>query len=108
MPAETLTGQLDRITFHNPENGYTIAQLTPEEGGQPVTVVGTMASPSEGETVEVQGEWTNHPKYGRQLKVDTYRPVYPSSREGIERYLASGLLPGIGPVTARRIVESFG
>ena len=108
MPSETLTGQLDRITFHNPENGYTIAQLTPEGGGRPVTLVGSMASPSEGETVEVEGEWTTHPRYGRQLQVNVCRPVYPTSEEGIERYLASGLLPGIGPVTARRIVEQFG
>jgi len=108
MPAETLSGQLDRITFHNPDNGYTIAQLSPEEGGEPVTVVGPMPAVSEGETVEVQGQWTTHPRYGRQLKIETCRPVLPTSLEGVERYLASGQLPGIGPVTARRIVERFG
>ncbi|MFH1570589.1 MAG: helix-hairpin-helix domain-containing protein, partial [Gemmatimonadota bacterium] len=108
MSSDRLKGQVERITFHNPENGFTIAQVLPEGGRDVVTVVGAMAGPSAGETVEIVGTWATHPRYGRQLKIASYRPVLPSSAEGIERYLASGLIPGIGPVIARRIVEQFG
>ena len=102
-----LKGQIDHVTFQNPENGYTIARLRPEGGGEPVTVVGTMAV-SAGETVEVEGTWDRHPTFGRQLKVDSCIPAYPATAEGIERYLGSGLIKGIGPVMAGRIVARFG
>ena len=102
-----LKGQIDHVTFQNPENGYTIARLRPEGGGEPVTVVGTMAV-SAGETVEVEGTWDRHPTFGRQLKVDSCIPAYPATVEGIERYLGSGLIKGIGPVMAGRIVARFG
>ena len=102
-----LKGQIDHITFQNPENGYTIARLRPEGGGEPVTVVGTMAV-SEGETVEVEGTRERHPTFGPQLKVESCVPAYPATAEGIERYLGSGLIKGIGPVMAGRIVARFG
>lgn len=105
---ETLRGSIGRITFRNPENGYTIARLDPEQGGEPVTVVGAFPSLQEGETVEVDGAWTTHPRFGRQFRADDLRAVVPSTVEGIERYLGSGLIRGIGPASARRIVEQFG
>lgn len=105
--AGRLKGVIDHITFQNPENGYTIARLRPENGGEPVTVVGTMAV-SAGESVELEGAWDQHPKFGRQLQVDSCIPAYPATAEGIERYLGSGLIKGIGPVMAGRIVARFG
>ena len=102
-----LKGVIDHITFHNPENGYTIARLRPEGEGEPVTVVGAMAV-SAGESVELEGTWDQHPRFGRQLQVDSCIPAYPATAEGVERYLGSGLIKGIGPVMAGRIVARFG
>ena len=101
-------GCIDRITYHNEENGYTIARLAVEGERERITVVGAMASIQEGENVEVEGVWANHPKYGKQLKIENYKLVYPSTMEGIEKYLGSGLIKGIGPVSAKRIVAHFG
>ncbi|MFA6107357.1 MAG: AAA family ATPase, partial [Candidatus Latescibacterota bacterium] len=105
---ETLRGSIGRITFRNPENGYTIARLDLDQGGESVTVVGAFPSLQEGEMVEVDGTWTTHPRFGRQFRADDLRSVAPSTVEGIERYLGSGLIRGIGPASARRIVEQFG
>ncbi len=110
----TLTGQIERITYHNPENGYTIASLKLETGGgeeeekQEQTIVGAIPTLSVGETVEIQGTWVHHHKYGRQFRIESCRQVPPTSIVGIERYLGSGLIKGIGPVSAKRIVQQFG
>ncbi|NKB68792.1 MAG: ATP-dependent RecD-like DNA helicase [Candidatus Latescibacteria bacterium] len=106
--SETFKGYIDRITYHNPENGYTIARLVPEGRKQKITVVGLLADLKEGESLELQGAWMEHPQYGRQLKIEDYRQVYPSTLEGIQKYLGSGLIKGVGPMSARRIVEHFG
>jgi exodeoxyribonuclease V alpha subunit len=106
--AESYRGYIDRITYHNPENGYTIARLVAEGQREKITVVGAIASLEEGENVEVEGQWTNHAKYGRQFKIETYRLVYPTTLEGIKKYLGSGLIKGVGPVSAKRIVDHFG
>ena len=108
----TLRGQIERITYHNPENGYTIASLSIEGGdgreeSEP-TIVGAIPTLAVGETVEIQGAWVNHQKYGRQFRVESCRQVPPTSLAGIERYLGSGLIKGIGPVSAKRIVQQFG
>lgn len=103
-----LTGTVQRITFHNPGNGYTIARLACEGEAGTVTIVGSLAEPREGETIRVEGEWAEHPKYGRQFEFTGCTAAYPSTLDGIERYLGSGLVKGIGPVSARRIVEYFG
>ena len=106
---ESLKGHIDRITYHNPENGYTIARLVLEGGRRErITVVGAIASLKEGEGVEVEGDWVKHPQYGRQFKIESYKPVYPSTLEGIQKYLGSGLIKGVGPVSAKRIVAHFG
>jgi exodeoxyribonuclease V alpha subunit len=104
---ETLRGVLDHITFHSDETGYTVARLVPEKG-PPTPIVGTFTAISAGEALEVTGEWVSHPSYGRQFRVDEYKHVVPSSVEGIKRYLGSGMIKGLGPVTAERIVAKFG
>ena len=101
-------GFIDRITYHNPDSGYTIARLAVEGERERVTIVGALASVQEGENVEVEGLWENHPKYGKQLKIENYKTVYPSTLEGIQKYLGSGMIKGIGPVSAKRIVAHFG
>ncbi len=106
MP-ETLSGTIRSLTFRNDETGYTVAQFEPDEG-EAVTVVGVMPLLATGETVELLGDWVDHPRYGRQLKVVQVRPVTPTSLAGLERYLGSGLIPGIGTAIAGRIVAHFG
>ena len=108
VDVETLTGVVERITFHNEENGYTVARVMPEGKDYLVTVVGPMMGVNVGETVRCYGRWTVHPQYGRQFKAERVETVYPATLAGIEKYLGSGLIKGIGPVMARRIVRHFG
>jgi exodeoxyribonuclease V alpha subunit len=103
-----LQGQIERITYTNDENGYTIAKLKVYGRRDLVTVVGNLLSPTPGEILKMQGEWSNHPKYGEQFKVVHYKSLVPASVAGIEKYLGSGLIKGIGPVMAKRIVKKFG
>ena len=105
---QSYKGFIDRLTYYNQENGYTIARLVIEGQRERIAIVGTLASIQEGESVEVEGVWTNHPKYGKQFKVEHYKAVYPSTLEGIQKYLGSGLIKGVGPRSAKRIVEHFG
>jgi exodeoxyribonuclease V alpha subunit len=105
--SETLIGTVERITYYNEENGYTVAQLTPEGRGYTVTVVGSLLDVSPGENLRLQGLWSSHPRYGRQFQVERYTTVLPATVAGIEKYLGSGLIKGIGPVMARRIVRRF-
>lgn len=106
--AEKLRGTIERITFHNEENGYTVAQVAPEGLDYTVTVVGAMLGVNIGEAVELTGAWMAHPQYGRQFKAEAVRTVLPATIAGLEKYLGSGLIKGIGPVTAKRIVRKFG
>ena len=107
-----LRGIVDRITFQNEENGYTVARLQVEGStaynNRLATIVGEMLSINPGETVILEGEWTTHKQYGAQFKIESYQTVHPSTVEGMRRYLGSGLIKGIGPVTAKRIVDHFG
>jgi len=103
-----LTGQIDRITYTNPENGYTIAQLKVRGEKRVVTVVGSLMEPLPGEILEMEGHWKIHPKYGEQFEVQAYRTLVPATIAGIKKYLGSGLIKGIGPVMAGRIVKQFG
>lgn len=107
---EQLRGIVDRITFQNEENGYTVARLQVEgqRGGEPVTIVGETLSMNPGESVVLEGEWTTHKQFGQQFKISSYQMVHPSTVEGMRRYLGSGLIKGVGPVTAKRIVNHFG
>ncbi len=103
-----LEGTLERITFHNAENGYTVARLTPRGKSHLVTVVGTMHDPAVGASLLLRGRWTTHAQYGKQLEIVDYREQLPATVEGLRRYLGSGLIKGVGPVTAERIVDHFG
>ncbi|MBW1857176.1 MAG: ATP-dependent RecD-like DNA helicase [Deltaproteobacteria bacterium] len=103
-----LQGQIERITYSNDENGYTIAKVKVQGHRGLVTVVGNLMAPIPGEIIKMDGEWVNHPRYGEQFKVDRYKSLVPASVYGIQKYLGSGLIKGIGPVMAKRIVERFG
>lgn len=101
-----IEGCVEHIIYENPENGYTVCDIS--SAGQLITLTGYMPNLSEGESIIVHGEWVTHIEYGDQFKVECYERKMPSTEEEIEKYLASGLLPGIGKSTARKIVEMFG
>jgi exodeoxyribonuclease V alpha subunit len=103
-----LQGQIERITYVNIENGYTVARVKVYGQRDLVTVVGNLMAPTPGEIIKMQGEWANHPKYGEQFKVVRYETMVPGSVHGIQKYLGSGLIKGIGPIMAQRIVKKFG
>ncbi len=103
---ETVTGYVDKIVFRNDENGYTVLIVSGDE--DELTCVGTFPEVNEGERVELEGEYVNHPSYGVQLKVMTCRILAPEGRVSTERYLASGAIRGVGPAMASRIVDKFG
>ena len=103
-----LQGQIERITYTNEENGFTIAKVKVHGNRDLVTVVGNLIDPAPGEIIKMKGEWANHPKYGEQFKIIKYNTSVPASVYGIQKYLGSGLIKGIGPVMAKRIVKKFG
>ncbi|MFQ5683122.1 MAG: ATP-dependent RecD-like DNA helicase [Candidatus Binatia bacterium] len=102
-----LQGTINRITFQDPDGRYTVARLE-VDGSQEVTVVGEIFPLGEGEEIKVSGLWKVHPRYGLQLQVEHWEKLQPATREGIERYLGSGLIKGIGPTYAQRLVSAFG
>jgi len=99
-------GTVENIVFRNEANGYSVVRFSCES--DTITLVGYMPLIRETESIKVKGEWVYHPVYGEQVQVKEYQSVVPSTREGIEKYLASGLIPGVGPKTARKIVDVFG
>ena len=112
-----LDGVLERVTFANPETGYTIARVAPDRGTgrgpvsastELVTVVGSLLGAQVGESLRLRGRWTSHVKYGRQFEASSYTTVLPATEQGIRRYLGSGMIKGIGPVMAERMVSHFG
>lgn len=105
---EVLRGVLERILFHNEENAYTVGELRPDAGGEPVTVTGNLAGVQCGETLRLEGEWTRHPRHGAQFRARSFRSELPATVHGIRKFLGSGLVPGIGRVMANRIVDRFG
>ncbi len=105
---ETLRGQLERVTYANEENGYAVYQLSVPGSPDRVTAVGHSAPHMAGEELELSGAWVVHPKFGRQFHFEQCKSLTPSSVEGIRRYLGSGLIKGVGPRMAERIVEAFG
>ncbi|MBQ9405907.1 MAG: Flp pilus assembly complex ATPase component TadA, partial [Desulfovibrio sp.] len=105
---ERLSGQIERVTYTNVDNGYTIARVKVYGRRDLVTVVGNLVDPLPGSILKMAGAWINHPRYGEQFKVVFYETTVPATVYGIEKYLASGLIKGIGPVMAKRIVKVFG
>lgn len=108
----TLAGRIDRITYHNEADRFTVARVAVPDSPTPVTVVGHIPAPVAGESVQLTGRWTAHPKYGQQFRIETLVMRQPSTTEGIRAYLtagpASGGIKGIGEATADRIIRRFG
>jgi exodeoxyribonuclease V alpha subunit len=109
-PAESvLQAVLERVTYANEETGYTIARVATERSGPDLlTVVGPLLGAQVGESLRLVGRWSSHPRYGRQFEVRSYTTVLPATIQGIRRYLGSGMIKGIGPVMAERMVDHFG
>ncbi|RMG98954.1 MAG: ATP-dependent RecD-like DNA helicase [Chloroflexi bacterium] len=114
-----IAGSVERITYYNEENGYTVLRLKPESRGMLpfkyasgtdalITVVGHLPEVNPGEYLRLTGRWVSHPRHGRQFQAEQCEQVLPATIEGIKRYLGSGLIRGIGPVMAERIVNRFG
>jgi exodeoxyribonuclease V alpha subunit len=108
-----LEGSVESIVFRNEDNHYTVVRFRPNDSGRLfrddlTTIVGVLPGVHVGELLSVEGEWEKDPKYGRQLHITSFIQRLPASREGITRYLGSGLIKGIGPKKAQRIVEHFG
>src|SRR5215208_1550050 len=117
---DSLSGAVERITFYNPENGYTVLRLRPESsaGSQDVhtsslsregfvTVVGNLPELTPGEHLRLEGRWDKHPKHGSQFKAEVCEQTLPATVAGIQNYLGSGMIKGIGPKLAERIVGKF-
>jgi exodeoxyribonuclease V alpha subunit len=107
LPA-TLDAVLERITYANQETGYTVARVATDRSSDLLTVVGPLLGAQPGERLRLSGRWRSHPQYGRQFEVQSYETVLPATVQGIRRYLGSGLIKGIGPKMAERIVDHFG
>ena len=103
-----LKGHIERITFSNEEKAFFVCKLKVKNVNSLVTIVGNMVNPTPGEVVELKGKWIIHPKFGHQLQVIEYNTIVPAPQSGIQKYLGSGLIKGIGPVMAKRIVTFFG
>ena len=104
-----LEAVLERITYANEDTGYTIARVATERTGPDLlTVVGPLLGAQVGESLRLTGRWGSHPKYGKQFQVDSFTTVLPATIQGIRRYLGSGLIKGIGPMMAERMVAHFG
>ena len=106
MEMDNITGYVDHIVYQNSDNGYTVMTLMAE--GEEVTCVGMCKGLGQGENISAEGEYIEHPVYGRQFKVQTYETVAPTDRAGMERYLGSGAIRGVGEALAARIVKKFG
>ncbi len=104
----SLRGLVERVVYHSEETGYCILKVLPEGRSEPLSLIGKAPSVVAGEQFEATGAWESTRDYGMQFKADTLKLSRPGSREGIERYLGSGLIEGIGPSYARRMVEKFG
>ncbi len=104
----TLRGTLERVVFHNEENGYSVLRMRMQGKADPVTVVGCMTAPQPGVGLAVTGTWVDDSRFGRQFKMEECETLLPATLEGIKHYLGSGLIKGVGKALAARIVDAFG
>ena len=104
----SIEGVLESIVFSSQETHFTVARLRQDENKSCVTIVGTIMNNNEGERLKVTGSWQTHPKYGRQLNIHHFEVVLPTEKEAVEKYLSGGIIKGIGPSMAKRIVKVFG
>ena len=105
---EVLAGFIERVTYHNAENGFCVLRTKARGHRDVVTVVGHAATISAGEWITASGEWVNDRTHGQQFRARFLRTSPPTSAEGIEKYLSSGMIRGVGPVYAKKLVRSFG
>src|ERR1700745_218898 len=105
---EVLAGLVERVTFHNEENGFSVLRIKARGHRDLVTVIGHSAAVSGGEWVTAAGEWVNDRPHGQQFRAKFLKTSAPTSLEGIEKYLGSGMIRGIGPVYAKKLVRAFG
>ena len=103
---EILEGLVEAIIFKSDDSGYIVAKITANK--EVITIVGIMPLIKEGQQIEVKGNWINHKQFGRQFNVEEYKELLPTSAKEIEKYLSTGIIHGIGPVTAKKIVKAFG
>lgn len=103
-----LEGCVERVTFQSEDTGYTVLQLDSGDYDEPVTVVGEMPAIFVGENLRFQGLWSQHQRYGKQFKAQRFEKIRPTTIIGLQRYLASGMIKGVGPITARRLIRAFG
>jgi exodeoxyribonuclease V alpha subunit len=108
VPDANLQGVVERVTFHNEENGYCVLRVSVKGIAETVTLIGHVPTVSPGEEIVADGEWVNNPEFGRQFKATKVTTTEPNSLAGIERYLGSNLIDGIGPVYAKKLVAKFG
>lgn len=104
---EYIEGTVESVVYYSPDTGYHICKFILEDQ-QTMTIIGNFPPLSPGEVLKIKGKWELNPKFGKQYRVQNYIPVMPSSAKGIEKFLSSGLISGIGPVLAKRIVNKFG
>jgi exodeoxyribonuclease V alpha subunit len=107
-PAESLSGLIERVTFFNEENGFAVLKVKAKGHRDEVTVVGTLPTVNAGEWVTAEGRWARDRDFGLQFRAELLRSAAPTTREGIEKYLGGGMVKGIGPVYARKLVHKFG
>jgi len=107
-PAEILAGLVERVVFHNPENGFCVLRVEARGHREPVTIVGHAAMISAGEFIQASGNWANDRTHGVQFRAAFLKATQPTSKEAIEKYLASRMIRGIGPVYAKKLVAAFG
>ena len=104
---ELLQGTIERVTYHNPENGYCVLRVKVKGRIEPVTVLGHLSSATAGELIESHGQWTQHRDFGAQFKAESLKTIHPTTLEGIEKYLGSGMIKGIGPSRAQQISTAW-
>lgn len=100
-----IKGQISEIIYQNEVNSYTIAEFETNE--EQATIVGYLPFINKGDSLKLVGSFVNHPDYGRQFKIQTFEKIMPETLEALERYLAGGVIKGVGPATAKRIVDNF-
>jgi exodeoxyribonuclease V alpha subunit len=107
-PRERLAGAVERVTFHSEQSGFCVLRVKVRGQRDLMTVIGSAAAVSAGESIEAQGAWVNDREHGLQFRAEQLRVVPPTTLEGIEKYLGSGMVKGIGPHFARKLVRAFG
>ena len=100
-----IKGQISEIIYQNEINSYTIAEFETDE--EQTTIVGYLPFINKGDSLKLVGNFVNHPDYGKQFKIQTFEKIMPETLEALEKYLAGGIIKGVGPATAKRIVDNF-